>query len=287
MQHSGARIAIVTDSAACVPVAQAREFGIKVIPYRLVWDGQTYRDGEELTPGEFYGRFRNSPTHPTTAQPSLDDFLSAYRRAAQWAEGVVSIHIPEKLTSAIQMARMAAEQVGDVPVRVVDAQTAAAAEGFVVLAAARAAHRGGDLDQVVSAAHAASERAGIVFTLPTLEHLNRGGRIGQAAALLGSRLRIHPVLNLDGASVRVSAVARSRQGAKERMLALVERRAASRPMHASVFHADAVEEAVELGQEVQQRFHCLEFHISEFTPVMGAHTGPGTLGVAYLIDESD
>ena len=222
-------IAIVTDSAACVPPALAQEYGIQVVPYQLVWDGQVYLDGQGLTPAEFYRRFRTSPTYPTTATPTLGQFIIAYQRAAEYAEGVVAVLVAETLTSVVRLAQQAAREV-NVPVCIVDSRTGATPEGFVVLEAARAARKGASLDQVVAAAESCRERVGMFFAMETLEHLHRGGRIGKAATLLGARLRIQPVLTLAEGQVQPVTVTRSRQRALDRLVEEVAKAVRERPM---------------------------------------------------------
>jgi len=278
-------IAIVTDSAACVPPALAQEYGIQVVPYQLVWDGQVYLDGQGLMPAEFYRRFRASSTYPTTATPALGQFIIAFQRAAEQAEGVVAVFVAETLTSVVRLAQQAAQEVS-VPVRIVDSHTGATPEGFIALAAARAAHRGASLEEVVAAAEACRERVGMFFAMETLEHLHRGGRIGKAATLLGARLRIQPVLTLADGIVQPVTITRSRQRALDRVVEEMAKAVGTRPIRASVFHADVLNEARQLSERVQQEFSCLEFWISEFTPVMGAHTGPGIIGIAYCLEES-
>lgn len=282
-----ARVAVVTHSAACVPANLARELDICVAPLQLIWEDRVYRDGKDMTPTEFYRRFRQGTTRPTTTQPTLGDFVDIYSRLARRAEAIVSIHVAERLSTTLEVARLAAQEVPSVPIRVVDACTGATAQGFVALAAARAARAGGSLAEVVSVAEACRERVGLYLALETLEHLHRGGRIGQAATLLGSRLGILPILYLADQEVRVAGVARRRGRAKERVLELTASRVGSSAIRASVFHADAEEEALAMGQRVRERLRCLEFFISEFTPVMGAHTGPGVIGVAFCIEEEE
>lgn len=284
MASDSRRIAIVTDSAACVPEPLRQEYDIRVVPYRLIWDGVTYLDGRDLTPAEFYQRFRSCCTYPTTAQPSLSDFVDVYRDLLSRYESIVSIHVAERLTTALQVARLAAQEVGQERIRIVDSHTAASPEGFVVLAAARAAARGASLDEVVAAAEECSTRVGMVFTMETLEHLHRGGRIGQAATLLGSRLRIQPVLTLMDAQVRPITIKRQRDQAKAQLLTELKRRAGGRPLRAAVFHADALQEAQELLEAIRTRFECVESFLAEFTPVMGAHTGPGIIGIGYCLE---
>lgn len=281
------RIAIVTDSAACVPEALRQEYDIRVVPYRLIWNGATYLDGRDLTPAEFYQRFRTCKTYPTTAQPSLSDFLDVYRDLLDYYEGIVSIHVAERLTTALQVARLAAREVGQERIRLVDSHTAASSEAFVVLAAARTAAKGASLEDVVAAAQECTTRVGMVFTMETLEHLHRGGRIGQAATLLGTRLHIQPVLTLIEGQVRPVTIRRQRDQAKAQMFVELERRTRGNPLRAAVFHADVPEEAQELLEAIRARFTCVESFISEFTPVMGAHTGPGIIGIGYCIEKGE
>jgi len=198
-----ARIAVVTDSAACIPVELAHRYHVHVVPLELVWNGQSYRDGIDITPTGFYRRLRGSISLPTTSQPAVGDFATLYVQLGQEVDGIVSIHVSGGLSATLQTASLAAEQACSVPVEVIDSRTGAIAEGFVVLAAARAAAAGGNLEEVTAAARASIPRVGLFITLETLEYLHQGGRIGEAAALLGSRLHIHPILYLSEGQVKV------------------------------------------------------------------------------------
>jgi len=287
VQSSGvasSRVAILTDSVACVPPALVQGYGIQVVPYQLVWDNQVYLDGQGLTPAEFYRRFRASSTYPTTATPTMGQFIAAYQRVAEHAEGIVAILVAETLTSMVRLAQQAAQE-ANVAVRIVDSHTGAASQGFVVLEAARAARSGATLEQVVAVAEACRERVGMFFAMETLEHLHRGGRIGKAATLLGACLRIQPVLTLAEGQVQPVTLTRSRQRALDRVVEETAKAVGTRPIRASVFHADVLEEAQQLAERVQREFRCVEFFISEFTPVMGAHTGPRIIGIAYCLEE--
>jgi len=281
------RIAVVTDSVACVPQELVERYDIHVVPFHVIWDGRVYTDGVDLTPGEFYRFFDQNKGFPTTAQPSLADFVRTYARLSEEAEGIVSIHVPAELTGAINVARAAARDAASVPVRIVDSRMATMAQGFIVLEAARTATAGGTLDEVAAAAEALIPRVDFFATLDDLKHLHRGGRIGEAATLLGSKLRINPIMSLAHARVRVLGVVRTRRKAVERMIEMMGEQVGQRPLHASVFHGDALGEAQRIGEEIQSRFNCVEFYVTEFTPVMGAHTGPGVIGLAFYTDEAE
>jgi DegV family protein with EDD domain len=282
-----ARIAVVTDSVACVPPQLVAEYGIEVVPFHVIWDGRAYKDGVDLTPAEFYRLFGHNKDYPTTSQPSLADFVRTYARLSETSDGIVSIHIPAELTGTVGVAQTAAREAATVPVVVIDSGLATIAQGFVVLAAAKAAAEGQSLDEVAAAAKSMMEKVHFYATLDDLKHLHRGGRIGEAATLLGSKLRINPILTLENGGVRVHSVVRTRRTAVEKMLEIVREHAGERPLHASVFHGDALQEAERISQEIRSRFNCVEFYITEFTPVMGAHTGPGVIGLAFYVDDSE
>lgn len=281
------KIAVVTDSVACVPPHLENKYDIHVVPFHVIWDGADYRDGVDLTPAEFYRLFGQNRSYPTTSQPPLADFVRLYTRLSETHEGIVSIHVPPELTGAIGLARTAAREAGTVPVVVVDSRLATMAEGFVVLEAARTAAAGGTLDEVVAAAEMMIPRVHFYATLDDLKHLHRGGRIGEAATLLGSKLKINPVLSLENGRVRVFSVVRTRRTAVDKMLEMMWEQVGERALHASVFHGDALGEAERIAEEIQSRFNTVEFYITTFTPVMGAHTGPGVIGLAFYAEETN
>jgi DegV family protein with EDD domain len=158
------------------------------------------------------------------------------------------------------------------------------AQGFVALEAARTAAGGGDLEAVVARAHEVAAKVRLFAMLDTLEYLYRGGRIGGAAALLGSMLQIKPVVHLVDGRVEPLAKPRTRGRAVQCMLQRLAEEVDGRPVHAAIFQADARVEAEELRGRLAEAFECVELHVTEFTPVMGAHAGPGVLGIAFFVD---
>jgi len=280
------KIAVVTDSASNLPPEVAAQYGITIVPIYLHWDGRTYRDGVDITPDEVYRRLRENKHLPHTAAPSPGDFLQTYLRLGRETEGIVSIHLPGELSGVIKAARLAADLAKEeVPVRVVDAGTAAMGAGFIALAAARVAAQGDNLDAVVQVAREVSPRVMVYAMLDTLKYLYYGGRIGRAAALVGAALQIKPILYINDNTVDVLAKPRTRSRALRVMLDEMARRVDGRPVHVAVLHADAAAEADLLRKQVEARFRCVEVLTSVFTPVMGAHTGPGLLGLAFYPEE--
>jgi DegV family protein with EDD domain len=274
-------IAVVTDSTATVPEDLVQELNIHVVPIPLTFEGRTFYDGVDVAPGQVYRWLRASEHMPTSSAPSAGDFLRVYAAAGREAAGIASIHMPPNLSATYDMALTASRLVGSVPVRVVNCQTAAIGQGFAVLEAAHAAAAGADLDQVVARATKVGSRMNLLFTIETFEYLHRGGRIGGAAMLLGTMLQIKPVLYLADGRIEVFAKPRTKARAIQLILRQVADLAGSCPIHVAIFHADVPEEAEALRQGVAEQFNCVELYVTEFTPVMGAHTGPGILGIAF------
>jgi DegV family protein with EDD domain len=278
------KVVVVTDSSATVPASLAERLGIRVVPIVLAIDGHAFYDGLDITPTEVYHLQREARHPPTTSAPSIGDFLRVYTIAAPSAEAIVSIHVSARLSATHTAALAASELVDNVPIRVVDSGTAAMAQGFVALEAARAAAAGASMEAVVARAEEVAAKVHLLATIGTLEYLHRGGRIGGAAALLGTVLQIKPVLYLADGHVDVLTRPRTKAKALKIMLGEMADRVDSRPLHAAILHAAVPEEAEELRQQIERRFNCAELYVTELTPVMGAHTGPGVLGTAFYVE---
>ena len=275
------KVVVVTDSSATVPESLVQELGIRVVPILLNMDGQTYRDGDDITPGDVYRWLRANKHLPTTSAPSVGDFLRVYAADSQQAIGIVSIHLPPDLSATHTVASTTSQLVDGAQIRIVNSQSVAMGQGFVVLEAARAAASGADLDAVVARAEQVARKVHVFAALDTLEYLRRGGRIGGAAALAGTLLQIKPMVYVAGGSVNPFAKPRTMSRAIRLMLDELAKAAEQSPLHAAILHADAPDEAEELRQRVEASFDCAELYITEFTPVMGVHAGPGVLGIAF------
>ncbi len=277
------KIAVVTDSSATVPKDLAQELDIRVVPLLLTFKGQTFQDGVDVTPGELYRWLRTNNHIPTTSSPSPGDFVRTYAAAARQASGIVSIHLSPRLSATYSTAVAASQLVDDVPIRVVDCHTAAMGQGFVAIEAARAAAQGADLEQVVARANEVAQKINLLAVIGTLEYLHRGGRIGGAATLLGTVLQIKPVLYLADGHVDVFAKPHTQARAIRTMLRRMAELADGQPLHVAILQADVPDEAEALRQKIAEEFDCVELYVTELTSVMGAHTGPGVLGVVFYV----
>ena len=284
-----AGMALITDSAACLPTQLAAEHGIHVVPLTLVLQGRAYPDRADGDNQQFYEHLQSARHPPTTASPPPGDYVEVLRRAADQAEAALCITVGSRFSSTYDSALQAAERARDelpaLRVRVMDSGTAAMAQGFMVLEAARAAAAGADLDAAAERAEALRPRLAIIAALDTLEYLARGGRVPRVAAWASSLLRIKPIVQLSHDGERLVARVRAQRRARERLLSLLEERAAdARSLHLCVHHANAPNEALDLAEQARSALKPAELYVSEFTRVMSAHTGPGLLGFAYYVD---
>lgn len=278
------KIAVVTDSSASLPEELIQEWDIHVVPQILVFGGRTFRDGQDVTPGDLYRWLRVSQQIPTTSAPSIGDFVRVYATLSEQVDGIVSIHPPPLLTATYNMALAASQLVDGISIRVVNSDAVAMGQGFTVLEAARTAASGADLDAVVARAAKVADRMRLLVVVDTLEYLHRGGRIGAAAALLGTALQIKPIVCIVKGVVQVVAKPRTKARAVRLILEHMAEQTNGHRLHAAILHADVPGEAEDLRQRVATEFDCAELYVTEFTPVMGAHVGPGLLGVTFYAE---
>jgi len=256
------------------------------VPIELHFGDKLYRDGVDLSPTEFYTLFRQAEELPITTAALPGSFLEAYHKASRRAPNILCISLSAKLSGMFNSARLAVERLDgalpDTNISVLDCGTAAAAQGLVVLAAARAAASGEGLTDVIEAAKSVMQRVRLFVMLDTLRYLVKGGRAPKVAGLATSLLRIKPILTIANGEAAPVTNPRTIPGAMKRILELMGQKVVmGQPLHVAVMHADALDTAIVLRDQISSRFDCSELFITEFTPVMGAHTGPGVIGVAF------
>jgi fatty acid kinase fatty acid binding subunit len=278
-------VAVVTDSTSYLPrdVVAARDLH-EVSLYVSDGGGQR-RELDIADYARFYGDLRAATDLPTTSQPSIGDFTAVYEPLAAAGRDVVSVHISGGISGTVESARQAAAEVAEQHpgrrIEVVDSTVSAGALGLVALAASGRADTDGDADAVVAAAEAAVAAMRFWFAVDTLEYLRRGGRIGAAQAWLGGALKIKPILTLDGQITPIERVRTSRR-AFERMVEYMRSRAADGADAWVVQHVQSPEVAERLIEQGREIYGCEPAFVSEVGPVIGAHVGPGLVGVGGI-----
>jgi DegV family protein with EDD domain len=285
---AGSKTAVVTDSTSYLPEEMLAEHAIHTVSLYVTLEGEQRREGD-IPAGEysgFYERLRNSEQGATTSQPSVGDFIEAYEPLLAEGADVVSIHISGGISGTCDAARQARDQLetdgkGGERVHVYDSRTGAGAQGLLALVAAKAAARGADGAETIADVERARDSLKIWFAVDTLEYLRKGGRIGAAQALLGSALQIKPILTLEEEIRPVERVRTSRR-AFERMVDYARERERDGAGGWVVQHIQDPETARRLVDECRQVFGSDPVFVSEIGPVLGAHTGPGLLGIGGI-----
>jgi DegV family protein with EDD domain len=274
---------IVTDCAADLPAKERDELGIIEAPLYIQFpEGEV--NSADLTPDEFYDRLEAmKPEIPSTAQPSSGIFADIYHKIADAAQ-IMSIHVSSGLSGTINSARMGAEQIKEKVVSVVDSMTLSGGERFQVLAAAKAAKQQWKLDAILERLAKIRDNTEVLYTLETLEYLARGGRIGRAQALLGSVLKIKPVIHVDRADGKYSTLGKTRTipAALEFITDHLQQMFAEKELWVSVMHGRFGDGAKTLADLLSQRLNIKKLEILRISPVLGVHTGPGIVGAAVV-----
>lgn len=279
-----ARIAIVSDSSVCLPDELIKRYGIHIIPTIVSKGQEFFRDGVDVTRQQVY-RWLQEGYRLGTSQPSVGEFMQVFKELSRKVEAIVSILASADLSGIYSSAFNAAKLLEGFPIQVIDSRTLSMAHGFVVLAAARAIEAGNSLAQAVERAKAMIPRVNLFAALETLEYAHRSGRVPAITALVGSFLKISPILEVKDDQVGIFARVRTKKRALERLLEEAKKRVGDSLMHVAVLHGDVLEEAKRLEERMTAHFNCAELHIAEIPAVLGVHTGPGALGLAFYKED--
>ena len=275
-------VRIVTDSSSDLPSETAERLGITVVAQNVHFGTQTFKDNVTITPDDFYTMLADSPELPKTSQASPGDFQEAYDDLGTDADGIVSIHVSADLSGTYNSAVQGAAQTSaECPVEVVDTRQVSMGLGIVAIAAAEAAGRGASHDEVVSVASEATARVQCFCLFETLEYLEKGGRIGKAQAMIGSVLKIKPMIIIRDGEVQELGKGRTFAKALGKMKQTAHEFA---PIEAlSVMHSNTPEVAAEVAGELKEMLpEGVEPTVTRFGPALGVHTGPGAIGIALL-----
>ncbi len=274
---------IVTDSTAALPKEYVERYDISVVPLKVAFGDEVYRDGVDINPELFFKKVKESSVFPKTSQPSVEDFYQVYKNIFEKnpnIEGIISIHISSKLSGTISSANAARELLPyKDKIYVIDSKLTELALGVVVIEIAKTIEKGTSIDEILRLAERMYLNSEIKFTVDTLEYLYRGGRIGAAQAWMGSILQIKPILELkDGAIEPVERV-RTKQKVKTRILEIMKEKVGDTPVKVAIAYSDNYEEAIEVSEEVKNMFKITDFYMGSFSCTILSHIGPGSWGM--------
>ncbi len=278
------KIAIVTDSTCSMPKDLVEKYDIHVVPQVLIWGNESFEDGVNITPSEFYTRIKKATVMPSTTQVTVASFHDMYQMLLAQGYEILSILVSTKLSGTVNSAVQAKAMLPpDAPIEIIDSNSVAMAMGFHVLTVARAIEQGANLQECVQLAQRAIEHTGIFFAVDTLEFLHRGGRIGGATRFMGTLLNFKPILELRDGRVEPAERVRTRRKSLDRIVELtVEQIGGRTPVRLGSLHANAPEDAKIVMDEASAKLHPVETVFSEVSPVVGVHAGPGVVGLVYM-----
>lgn len=280
-------VGVLTDTTASIPEELARELGIEIVPYYVHRGLETLRDMVDVKPGEFAEWLAKATKLPTTSNPAPGDYLIGLRHLAERVNRIVALTMTSKGSGAYQSCRAAVhllgEQFPEVRVEVVDTLQVAMSQGWAAMESARAALSGLSFDGVVQRAREVARKGMMIQTADTLRYLYMGGRIGKAQHLVGSLLNIKPLIGMQDGIIVALGTARSRLKAYRRMVELMQQRLGEGTRIKVAFtHVAALEQLEKLQELVAARFECVETIVTDLSPALVVHTGPGTVGVSFF-----
>ncbi len=278
------KVAIVTDSTAYLPHNLVSAYPITVAPLVVIWGEETLKDNIDITPNEFYKRLSDAKIMPTTSQATIQTFVDIYESLHAEGYEILTVVISSALSGTLDSAIQAKKMVPEATIELIDSKLTSIPLAYIALSAARAAKRGASLAECKKVAETIRDHAQVYFAVETLEFLHRGGRIGGAARFLGTALQLKPILFLDDGKIEAFEKVRTSKKAYNRLIELLENELADKNMvnMIGVVGAAADEAAEYLLTEIKSRFNPAEVMLANLSPVIGTHTGPGTVGVAYV-----
>lgn len=277
-------IALITDSTAALPDDIRERFDVRIIPTMLHWGAQSYRDGADITPAAFFERLKTDPVHPTTSAFSIGAAQEVFRDAAAGHRSVLGLHISARLSGVYEIAQQARDLMPELTIKLVDTRVTSMALGFIVQQVGEACAAGAGLDEAAALAQAMIPNSGVLLAPEVLTYLQRGGRIGAAAALVGGLLDLKPILDLQDGMLKPLERVRSRKKSLARMVDLgVQRLTGKTKIRLGAVHANAELEAKGVLEAAAERLGSavVQTVVCPVSPTVGAHTGPGTVGFCY------
>lgn len=275
------KTAVVTDSTAYIPKDLRDKLDIHMIPLSVIFGTETYREELEITASEFFEEVKNREL-PTTSQPPVGEFVQLFEQLSKDYDSVVSIHLSSGISGTFQGAVSAGEMVENIDVCVFDSEISAMVQGFYVLEAAQMAQEGKRPEEIMTRLEEMKKTLYAYFMVDDLSHLQRGGRLSSAQALIGSLLQVKPLLHFQDKKIVPFEKIRTRKKAMRRMVDLLAEASAGEQYRAVIIHANREQEANEWKKELEAELPNVEFVISYFGPVIGTHLGEGSMGLGWV-----
>lgn len=276
------RVRIVTDSTADLSEEIIKDLQIEVVPLKVIFGEEVYRDWIDLKPKEFYDKLKASTILPTTSQPSPGEFAEVYQNIGKDGTSIISIHISSELSGTYQSAFLAKNMIENIDIEVIDTKLVAMALGIIVIEAARAAKEGKSKEEILALIDNLKSKIKLIFIVDTLEYLQKGGRIGKASALLGSILNIKPICILSEGIVTPYSKMRGKTKAIEKLMDFMhEDIKENQPIICSFIHCDDYDSVLQLKEIIEKRFNVKDSSVTDVGAVIGTHVGPGTVGVIF------
>jgi len=276
-------VKIVTDSASDIPQDLVREYGIIVVPTHIIWGDEQHIDGVTMTTEELYTRLPQDPVVPTSSQPTVSQFLAAFDQAlVEGADQIVSISVGAGFSGTFQAAKLAAENY-KAPISLVDSRTVSLAQGWQVLAAARAAQSGETLHQILGMIEKVRKRVNLIVGMDTLSYIARSGRLGAAFKWIGDFITVRPIVSVNAEICKIEpvTVVRTRKAMIEKVYQQFKQRMQGKTkLHVAVIHGNALDAAKNLADRLSEELKPVELLITSTGPVLGIHTGPGTVAIS-------
>jgi len=276
---------MITDSLSCLPGDLLQENNISLVPINIVFTGQTYRASIALTPGKAYDYFQKNPDAFSTSPASPTQYLTAMRQASRTAQNILCITVSKHLSTGYNIASLAREQAEQeqpgLKIEVIDSTTVLAAQGLIVLAAARKAKAGASIEEVIKEASKVQAKVTFGLVLETIRNVYRTGRVPKIAAQTGSILPVKAILSVSSGVVKLTGLSRNMSQGIDHLIKTLKTRVQSSPVHIAIMHAYTPDEAEKLRQRIAAEVNYAELWTTEVSPVVGYALGTGALGFAY------
>jgi len=279
-------VAIIADSSADIPKDICEKYSISIAPLYVMFGNETYRDDRKQLPLKaFYDKIRKSPTMPTTSQPTPGDFLEIYKELLKTHDSIINILISKKMSGTIASAELAAKELPDADITTIDSEKVHMPCGFIAIKAVQMAAKGASKEEILRKVEELKEKVNVLFIPSTLEYLKKGGRIGRAKALLASLLELKPILTLHDGEVSPYKNTRRWEQGKQEIINLMESMIKNpENLHVCVGDSDMKTEGDEFASKIKNKFNPKELIRSDIGPIVGSHTGPGTLAATFYED---